>query len=374
MLSSRRRLFILMTILISGGISLSGVMLARIFNLSTNIQNPLYFGTSHHARFLYDNGTADLSLDFDSIPIDITRTLCNITFGSSIYTYNVTPEGYYIDPIAGPTKNFSIFWIGLIGMINGTGSETVEQVGVSYSIFDPIGILGTPNTEYNLTVIATYSYWPEEPGLHGAQMSLKYEVHDLNRTQIASGELDYTCGMLFYAYIGADNLRSLKLLETDFDISRNRLSGIMVVIVVNITIPVVIFSYLHFRKKEPREKLLDTTFLVIAGEAVFMVDIMIDVWLYATLGLTWNLILHTCIAGVFAAYCLWRKIGLKWTIPAFMEIAFIYAMTTFTGDSYVPHLTAFMGLIITWLCLIWISGYKRIEDEKKLDKIISEFV
>ena len=377
MLGTKRRLWILLMIGFMGLISLAGVITARLFDLNINIQNPYYFGTNYQSRFSYDNGTSIVTLEFDSIVVDETYSICNITIdSSSIFTYNVSPEGYYIDPIDGETRNFSIFWVGLVGIINGTGSETVEQAGHTYGIIDIIGILGAPNTPYNLTVTTVYNYWPEEPGLFGAHKSVLYEVRDSNNVKVAIGEIDYTSGMLFYAHIGAGNIRYLKLEDTDFPIARNRLTGIPIVTVVAIATPIVVFFYLYFKKKEPREKLIDTMFLICVGEVVIIVDIFIDVWMYAFIpgGMIGNMVLHAALASVLAVYALYRKVGLKWVIPAFVELLFIYAMCSYTGDSYVPHLTAFMGLSISYLCLLWITGYERIPSKSRLGKIISEFI
>jgi hypothetical protein len=140
--------------------------------------------------------------------------------------------------------------------------------------------------------------------------------------------------------------------------------------------PVGVFLFLHFIRKEPLEKNLETTFLIALGGGTLFVDIVIDVWFYATIpgGLRGNQILHLLMVGAFAAYALWKKVGLKWVTPAFLEVAFLFAMVRFTGDSYVPHLTAFMGLLATWLAFIFVSGYKRIPAKTKLGKIISEFI
>ncbi|MHA1651461.1 MAG: hypothetical protein ACTSYB_14825, partial [Candidatus Helarchaeota archaeon] len=116
--------------------------------------------------------------------------------------------------------------------------------------------------------------------------------------------------------------------------------------------------------------------LIALGEAVFIVDIMVDVWMYGTIpgGFVGNIVLHGILAGCIAAYALWRKIGFKWAIPAILEIIFLIAMVGATSDSYVPHLTAFMGLMISWLCLLWAMGYKRVPSKSELGKLVSEFI
>ena len=82
----------------------------------------------------------------------------------------------------------------------------------------------------------------------------------------------------------------------------------------------------------------------------------------------------TLLTCCIAAYAIWRKIGFKWSIPAILEILFLIAMVGATNDLYVPHLTAFMGLTISWLCLLWAMGYKWIPSKSKLGKLVSEFI
>jgi hypothetical protein len=372
MISTRRRLRILLIVIISMGIALSSVVLARVLNLGTNLQDPLYFNSPTHSQFLYNNGSQVTTLDFDSIPIDSNHAICNITLnGEPFGQFNVTPDGRYIDPLYGETNNYTIFWVHIVV---GAGSETVSHIGHNYSIFDPIGILGAPNSEYNLTITEKYVYWAERPGLNGAQFSLKFVVRDLTGVLIAEGEMDYTCGMLFVLSIGSGNLRTLELTDTNYDISRNRLTGWPITLIIAVAAPALAFCFLHFYKKESLEKNLETTLLIAFGEIAFVVDIFVDVWMYAPLGFVGNLILHAVITGIFAIYALWRKVGLKWVIPAVLEIAFLVAMVGATSDSYVPHLTAFMGIMISWLCLLWVSGYERVPSKSKLGKIISEFV
>ncbi len=375
MLRTKIRLRILIVVLISMGISVGSIVLARVLNLGTNLQDPLYFDSSTSSRFRYDNGTQIQYLDFVSTPLNSTHSFCNISLnGQPLTWFFVNQSGQYIDPITNqPTNNDTIFWVHIVEPGSG-GSETTETVGKNYSIFDPVGIIGAPNNEYLLTVTAKYVYWSEEAGLQGAQFSLKFEVRNLSGVKIAEGEMDYTCGMLFNIKISAGNFRSLELIQTNYDISRNRFTGTPVAIGVAIGAPILCFCFLHFRKKWAIADNLTVTILIAFGETIMIVDFFIDIWMYAPYGLIGNLLIHGIVTALFAAYALWKNLGLKWTIPAILEILFVGIIVLVTGDSYVPHLTAFMGLTISWLCLLWASGYERIPSTTKLGKLISEFV
>lgn len=373
MLTTKRRLVILLLLVIMGGISVFSIVAARVLNLGSNTQDPLYFDSSTNSKFLYNNGTELLDLYFTSTPLNATQFQAEISYDLKVFRFNVTPDGRYIDG-ARVTDNYSIFWVHIIVAGSG-GSEVGQNVGRNFSIFDTIGILGDPNTEYKLTITDTSVYWPEEAGLLGAQFSLIFEVRSLGGLLVASGEMDMTCGMLFHVEIGTSNgLQTLKLIETDYDISRNRISGIPWIIGVCIATPCIVFLYSHYRKKEEIPLTIETTFLVAAGGAVLLVDFFIDIWMYAPLGFAGNLLLHVGVVGIFAAFCIWKQYGFKWVIPGILEIAYVGVMVLATGDSYVPHLTAFMGLTVTWLVMLYASGLPHPQSKSKLGKLVSNIV
>ena len=372
MLSTKRRLIILIVLLVSGGISVSSIVLARVFNFGTNVQDPLYFSRTTSSKFLYNNGSQIMDFYFDSVPLNATYQ-AEITYGSTIIQYNVTSDGRYIDT-GRITNNYSIFWVHIVEP-GSVGSEFGKNIGRNFSIFDSIGILGAVNTEYKLTITANTVYWPVESGLLGAQASITFEIRSLAGVLIATGVMDLTCGMLFQLNIGVfSGLRTLKLIDTTYDISRNRLTGLPVIIATIIVAPCLVFLYLHYRKKENMELTIETTFLVATGGLILLVDFYIDIWMYAPLGFAGNLLLHAGVVAIFAVFCLWKKYGLKWVLPGILEIAFVGVIVLATGDSYVPHLTAFMGLTVTWLILLWISGVEHHHSQSKLGKLVSNIV
>jgi hypothetical protein len=372
MLTTKRRLMIFLLLLIMGGLSVFSIVAARILNLGSNVQDPLYFSKLTSSKFLYNNGTQILDFQFDSVPLNATHYQAHITYGSTAINYNVTSDGRFIDQ-GRITNNYSIFWVHIIEPGSG-GSEFGKNIGRTFHIFDNIGILGENNTEYILTITAGTVYWPLEASLLGAQASLTFEVRSLAGVLIATGVMDLTCGMVFQLNIGTSGLRTFELIDTSYDISRNRLTGLPMVIISIIAAPCLAFLYLHYRKKEELSLTLETTFLVAAGGLVLLVDFYIDIWMYAPLGLAGNLLLHAGIVGIFAAFCIWKQYGLKWVIPGILEIAYVGVIVLATGDSYVPHLTAFMGLTITWLVMLYASGIPHPQSKSKLGKLVSNIV
>ena len=114
--------------------------------------------------------------------------------------------------------------------------------------------------------------------------------------------------------------------------------------------------------------------LIALGEAAIAVDIHVDVWFYAKLGsFEANLLLHGIILGVMFAVCIWKKYGIKWIIPGLLEFGYLIGMS-YADTSYVPYLTAFMGLLISWIFMLVASGYKPQESRTSVEKIASQIL
>lgn len=72
----------------------------------------------------------------------------------------------------------------------------------------------------------------------------------------------------------------------------------------------------------------------------------------------------------YALVCIRLKCGLKWVLPAFLEVAFLFVMTRFVGDSYIPHITAFMGLLVTYFAMLFRNNIDKKKHDEKLDFIL----
>jgi len=353
-------------------ISVGTILILRAVNSSFNEQDPLYFGSSYRSRFRYYNGTDYLFIDFDTYSIHSNYTTCRISINGNIYLFNYTLDGFFIDKSLGLTNNQSIFWLHIV---QGLGSENWGLVGTSYSVFDPIGILGTANSSYVATITGNDVYWALEAPLHGAQASFEIVIKDMSGGVVAFGEIDMTCGIVFQLHIGASTYRSIQLIDTNYVISRNRMSALIPIILSTIISPIAVFVYIYFKKKNySKEDLIDTTFLVLYGNLVLDIDFVIDIWMYAPFGFLGNMLIHFGMVSLGIIFSLVRHYKLKWTIPSILEVLFVGSMTIFVGESYVPHLTAFMGLTLSWLILIWLTGYKRQKNRSLKGKIISNLV
>jgi len=358
MLSKRRRISILLIILVASGIALGALLIGRVLNVGISTQDPLFFDRPMFAQYAYNNGTHQMILGFSVTDVRTGESSCLIRYGSVSQEVNYTHDGYYIDPTTGtPTENQSLFWIHII---TGIGSEIASYEGKTYNIFDPIGIIGAPNISYTITITEKHVYWPEEAPLHGAQFSLLFIIHDLSGVQIGVGEMDGTCGLIFTMQLGSSNYQCMQIVNTNYDISRNRFSAIIAVVIVLIITTIVIYAYVFYKKKfkqwkEPKEDTVDTLFLMIFGAITLLVDIFNDVWTYAMLGFWGNILVHSSIIVVGAIFCLYRGYKFTWLLPGILEIAFVISIVFAVGDSYVPHLTAFMGLTVSFLWLLWLN-------------------
>ena len=115
--------------------------------------------------------------------------------------------------------------------------------------------------------------------------------------------------------------------------------------------------YLLMKKRwklEP-DTIKEITLLLAAGGAAFTVDLFYDIWFYATLGFWGSILLHLGVTIGLVAICIYQKYGIKCVIPAILEMGFVVSMVLFVGDNFVPHLTAFWGLIISSTIMLFMS-------------------
>jgi hypothetical protein len=218
-------------------------------------------------------------------------------------------------------------------------------------------------------------YWPLDPGLHGAQFAFEVTFYnESNDAVMGQAMYDTTCGLLF-TLEGGTPFTEVKLLDTTYEISRNRMMSWPWALGLSAGVTIIAYVLMKKRWELEEETIREITLLMAIGVAVLMVDVYVDGWLYAIFGFMGNILLHISITLGLTAICFYQKYKLKWIIPAVLEIAFLIPMTMIVGDNYVPHLTAFMGMVITWLAMIWISGYPaQPEPPKTIGKLVSEFI
>jgi hypothetical protein len=376
MLSTKKRILLILLPAIAILIGGSPTVIARIGNLVTNTHDPLFFDRPMNVKYRYDNGSlAAGTLSFEVTNVGTTTSTVKATENGVSTTFTVTHDGFFVDG-ATTTSNQTFFWIHIVD--TGTfGSEFIPQIGKTHQIIDPTGIFGLVNQELNLTTTGFVNYWPTEPAIDGAQASISFIIKNVNNHTVAEGIMDRTTGLVFKLQFTAGIFRTIEIISTNYDISRNRYSSVFSVLIAAIALPILAYIIFWKTKKfkiEDKDERVEISVLLGVGTAAIFIDIWIDVWFYARLGSYWgNFILHASCTGVFLGICIWKKYGLKATIPAILELGFVTGMS-FADSSYVPYLTAFMGLMISWILMVILSGYKPHESRSLKEKIAKSII
>ncbi len=376
MLSTKKRILLILLPAIAILIGGSPTLIARIGNLGTNVHDPLFFDRALYVNYRYDNGIlTDGRLSFEVTDVGTTTSTFKATVNGVSSTYVATHDGFYVDGGI-TTQNKTFFWIHIVES-DSIGSEFEPQIGKTHLIIDFLGILGPVDKTYNLTVTDFVNYWPLEPGVDGAQASFAFYITDASNQKVAEGIMDRTCGLIFRLQISAGIYRTLEIIDTNYDISRNRWSSFFSVLAAVILLPIlayIVFSKIKKFRIEDKKERMEITALLAVGTVSIFVDIWIDVWFYARLGSYWgNFILHACCTCAFLAICIWKKYGLKGVIPAILELGFVTGMS-FADSTYVPYLTAFMGLMLSWIYMVILSGYKPHESRTLKEKLAKSII
>ncbi len=340
--------------------------------LDINPKDPLLFESQYTASFEYNNATNDLPLTLTVIQVHPESNWANVSIqvGDSLYWIQPTLDGF----LENTSKRYSIFWLH-VGNVQLEGVIFGAEAGTEFNVTDPIGLIGPPNANYTAIIDRKIVNWALEPGLHGAQFSFIVTFYnESNNVVMGTAMYDSTCGMLF-TLSGGYPYSQVKLITTNYPISRNRMTIIPWAIGLFVGLAVVAYILMKKRWKLETDTIREITLLLIAGGTAFTVDVYVDVWFYAVLGF-WNcMLLHLGITLGFAAICLYRKYNLKCIVPAVLELAFILSMVAFVGDTFVPHLTAFWGLIFSWFIMLYMSKFPPTEPPKGfIKKSIAEIV
>ncbi|MFX0150337.1 MAG: hypothetical protein ACFFAJ_06130 [Candidatus Hodarchaeota archaeon] len=328
------------------------------------------FQKDYTSVYRYEPGIRDVQqeLILTSTVLNETHTNVTIEYDNKIESFLSHPNGtVYQDGVI--QGNYSIWWIYVPNVLMMFGANA----GDKFSVIDPTGFLGKVNWPYDLVVTRKRTYWPNDlelSNLLGAQSSFDAKLYNNSDDRlIAKMTFDITCGIIevwegFYSPI------ELTLKSTNFPMSRNRITGIIIestlgsiIILVTFTLMSVswnnqFLSRFTWVSKEERNEI---TLLLIAGVIAIIIE-MIDIWFYLPLGLFGNIGLHAGYT-VFLGFICWKqRYRYQWLVPSFLEIGFILALNFVTGDPYVPPLTAFMGSTISWIALVWASGIEKYQN------------
>ncbi|MFO8080784.1 MAG: hypothetical protein R6V07_10790, partial [Armatimonadota bacterium] len=178
MISKKKRCFIFLSYLITASVVVTIQILPGIANVGLNQKDPLYFDREMRSTYSYRNGAIEAQdLTFNVVDVGSSQSGAKVSIGGKASaSIEYTHDGYYVDPSTQtPTEYQSPLWIHITG---GDRSEIRDYVGEEFKVLDPTGIYGEPNQEYTYVILENDVYWSEEPGLHGAQFSLKFDILD----------------------------------------------------------------------------------------------------------------------------------------------------------------------------------------------------
>ena len=353
-----------------------------------NEKNPLFFDDhNYYLDFYYNNGTYNTEqiITVQSVYVNSSHTNVSVVVNNKLQdSFFAHPSGIVYQ--GGILKgNYSIWWINVPNLLTTLGQGLGP--GTIYNITDPTGFLGEINSNYILIVTRKCVYWPYDQrlgNLLGAQASFEATIYnESNMMKIATATLDITTGNIEVLEGGINSHYSLILFKTNFPISRNRLNQMMVACIYGSIIIVLTYllmridwknKFLHRIHLNP-DKRNETIILATTGILAVILE-FVDIWFFLPLGLYGNLLIH----GIFICYlgilCFIYRYKLAWLIPSILEVMFIFAIFLIEGEPYVPHLTAFMGSTISWICLVIASGKASTwsEGKTKVGKFLSKFI
>jgi hypothetical protein len=375
-LNGKKRLFVLLSIMIvaTGGMIGNQIAIELGGKNDLNVKETYLFQYNHFLKYIYRNESsgADQILIIESDVLDETHTNITVWLDSVLQGFfEVSPEGFVYRSNVLINGNYSIWWVFVPNVFMMLGIK----VGDTYDLMDPTGFLGVEWQNYSMTVTERITYWAYDPlqtNLTGAQSSFRVSMfEEPSHNKIASAIIDVTCGIIEeWEGLRNGDLIKLLLVDTSFAMSRNRYLVIKFDIIIGILMILVTFiltsikwkypklTFLNLDKQEQKEILLLQTLGVIC-----VIVEVVDIWFYLKLGKDLMMYMHLGLFAVlFAVGGFILKYGFKWSLPAFFEVAYVFALGMMTGDPYVPSITANMGSFIAWLVLVFASGIEKKSD------------
>ncbi|MHA1732352.1 MAG: hypothetical protein ACTSU5_10425 [Promethearchaeota archaeon] len=370
MLDWKKRIVIVLAVLLVPGTAgiVNQVAIVVEGPLDLNVKEAYFFQEPYYARYEYDPGNgSSTNVEVRSEVVNATHSKGTVLVGGVVQgTFLAEPKGVvYEDGVAG--GNYSTWFVFIP---NPMLAINAFKGGDSLGLVDPTGFFGAPGQHLHLRAERKFVYWPYEHSqdrLLGAQASVDALITDDAGDEVGRAIVDGTCGLPFeWHWTAGGKMQSLKLLDTNFPISRNRLNLMLFSVIFGVLL-VASAAFLTRKQWDEGSKLAalnlpaderGEVLVLLATGVVAMVMEIVDIWFYLPLGLVGNVLVHAAFAAWVLFVCIHQDYGTRWFILAFLEIAYVIAMQ-FVDVSYVPTLTANMGSTLAWLALVWASGIEK---------------
>jgi len=231
-------------------------------------------------------------------------------------------------------EGYTPFWLHFSNPVLSLSTENPE-----YPIYDHIGVLGEPQQSYTARQEESLILMDD---ILQSQASYRYGIFTVDGVRAGTAIYDATCGLLFRLQIKQPDHPDLRLTDTDFPISRNRVTLVIVNTLLTVLMLVVLFRQARHAAAETSEQARREAFLVLLGVLCVATDTLLDIWYPFAFGFIAPMVWHALIAIALFYF------GRAGFLPAVAEIAMVFAFFLYDKGSaltffYVPgSITAFL--------------------------------
>lgn len=359
------------TILVVFGVAALAYGLPIVFNYiataastSFNPRNPSLYQYETTLWYAYENGTrgATGSLELDISQVEgspratVTATMCTTGTDSGPGTTATHVVTYEAETETGRLVNgsrYTLFWVFTLNNLLDPAGVLLEEREMD--VVDPVGLLGAAGANYTLVFDRKWNYWVVPKLLFGAQYSFLVDIYDVNDQKVGVATYDSTSGLLELV----EGRVGLSLEDPGiYPMSRHRLTIMWAALVAVVAVPAATYGVLRKKCVDPRVR-GDLTLLVTLGSVAEFVDFILDVWIYAYIGIPVMTGLHVALVAAFIVACRRLEVHPLWVTPMLLEVGFAIGLFVHTAVPFYPSLTVGLGTFLSYLCILYRVGEDR---------------